>query len=103
MFDYLSIGSTPADEPCAQLGSEGYEEKARIECIAFLHQLNRLWPEGFFKLKWFPHDFGSYCEVIAMFDPNAPPDNALTKAAFEAEANTPLKWDQAALEELARP
>ncbi len=29
MRDFIDIGPTPAEEPCAQLGTPGYEKKAR--------------------------------------------------------------------------
>ena len=44
MIDYMEIGSSPTDEYCAQLGSDGYEVLSRIELNAYVHQLERMFP-----------------------------------------------------------
>lgn len=67
----------------------------RLECRIFRDQLQRLWPEGDFAVKSFPHDFGAYFEVVAYYD-----DEITSDAAFDAEANTPANWDEQALEAL---
>lgn len=97
MRDYLEIGPSPAGENCAQLGSPDYDRKSRIECKAYMHQLERLFPDGVFTVKTFNHDYGSYREVVAYFDDS---DSPMTNAAFAAEANSPEFWDEAATEEL---
>lgn len=92
MRDYLSIGSAPCDEECAQVGSPDYSTQARIECRAYMEQLRRLYPEpqgGYFKLKSFPHDFGSYYEVVAVYDDE---DEEATEWALGAEYGAE-KWD----------
>jgi len=99
MRDYLSIGSAPCDEECAQVGSPDYSTQARIECRAYMEQLRRLYPEpqgGYFKLKSFPHDFGSYYEVVAVYDTE---DEEPTNWAFDAEAGAE-NWDEEALQYL---
>jgi hypothetical protein len=40
------------------------------------------------KIKWFPHDFGSYCEVVACCDEK---DEFAIEAALWLEANMPVK------------
>jgi hypothetical protein len=97
MRDFLNIGSTPTDEPCAQIGSPDYYERARIECRAYANQLKRLFPFGSFVVKSFPHDFGTYFEVVAKYDT----DEQEREAAFAAEANSPEHWDADALLEIA--
>ena len=43
MKSIMSIGSTPYNEDCAQLGSEIYDYRimAKLECIAFIEQLSQ--------------------------------------------------------------
>jgi len=101
MRDYITIGSTPADELCAQVGSDDYETRSRKECRAFLAQLRRqLGGEvgsAYLGVKTFPHDFGSYREVVCYFDDE---DEEGRDYAFRLEAETPAKWDKEAKEEL---
>jgi hypothetical protein len=102
-MDYLNIGSVPYGEECVQTGSDDYERLQRIECIVFKHQLERMFPKGLFMIKTFPHDFGSYKEVVAYFDENSNSEvqKAAFDAAFETEANAPEYWDEQAKKELA--
>jgi len=103
MLDYMNIGSSPVEESCAQVGSDDYEHKSQVECMAFKHQLERLFPDGVFRIKSFPHDgmeVGSiiyYKEIVAWFDPDRKEN---VDAAYAAEANTPMRWDEQAIEEL---
>lgn len=95
-MDYLNIGSTPAAEPCAQLGEADYEVKARKECTRFLAQIQRHYPEpmrGALRVKAFPHDFGIYYEVVAWFDPD---DEEATEWALSIEGDDKgvlQEWD----------
>ena len=103
MLDYLNLGSTPSDEDCAQVGGPDYQNRANKELDAYKAQLERMFPglethkHMRFKKMWFPHDFGSYGEIVITFDV----DNELEAAtAIEIEWNTPTNWDQEAIEEL---
>ena len=103
MLDYLNFGSTPSDEDCAQVGGPDYQNRANKELDAYKAQLERMFPglethkHMKFKKMWFPHDFGSYGEIVITFDV----DNELEAAtAIEIEWNTPTNWDQEAIEEL---
>ncbi len=116
MKDYLVISSTPSDEPYAQVGSPTYHKQMRLETVAFKNQMKRVHPEpegdndnppaGFetcsflpyYTVKAFPHDFGSYHEVCAIYDGD---HEASTKWAYEAESHCPNNWDKEALKELA--
>lgn len=102
MRDYLTIGPTPAEESCAQVGSDGYSHKARRECNIFARQLVRHFgepPEGArIGVKSFSHDFGSYLEVVCYFD-DAYPDSV--DYAFKLESESPANWDQESIEALA--
>ena len=99
MQDFINIGSTPCNEECASVGSDHYSTYAKIECRAYIAQLQRLYPEpecGYFKIKSFPHDFGTYYEVVAVYDEE---DEESTKWAFDAESGAE-EWDDQAREYL---
>jgi hypothetical protein len=101
MRDYISIGSSPSSEECAQVGSDDYDSISRIECRAFVHQLERLFPNlptgAYLSTKSFPHDFGTYKEVVCYFDDD---DEESQKYAYNIESNTPEYWDEEAKQEL---
>jgi hypothetical protein len=68
------IGTTPAEEHCAQTGSKSYDwaKAQRLECRAYMQALKRVYgepPEG---AKLFiasmPHDYGTYREVQCSYD-----------------------------------
>lgn len=102
-YDYMEIGSCPIDEECAQVGSKEYDYTARAtkELKAYAEQLYREFPEALdkilFKVKWFPHDFGTYGEVVIYWNMNSEED---TDLAYEIEKNLPTKWDEIAINEL---
>lgn len=91
--DYIEITCSPFGEDCVQIGDNDYRRKATVELAAFKAQLERIWPDGDFQIKWFPHDFGSYGEVVAWMHGE---DAVQTSIAYEAEANTPEFWDEEA-------
>ena len=109
MREYIEIGATPYDEDCAQVGSDDYQSRARKECGVYVRQLWRILeekkgmngdnaPTSFnLVVKSYPHDFGTYHEVVARFsDINA--DAA--DLAYWVEENAPANWDETAKEEL---
>ena len=98
-MDYINIGPTPYEEACAQVGQEDYYSRARKECAAYCRQLRRLYPEpagGYFAVKSFGHDFGSYYEVIARYDDT---DREAVEWALTAECGA-ANWDDDARAEL---
>lgn len=101
MRDYLTIGATPPGEECAQVGSDGYYERAKKECRAFLNQLKRQFgdePKGAdLRVKGFSHDFGTYYEVVCYYDEES---EEAADYAFRLESETPEEWDAAARQEL---
>jgi hypothetical protein len=101
--DYITLGSSPGNENCTQLGSDNYDIQSRKECLAFKHQLERLFsepPEGcYFSVKSFSHDFGTYKEVVCYFDDSIEESCSF---AYNAENNTPGSWDKLAKEELRK-
>jgi hypothetical protein len=104
--DYLNIGAVPVEESCAQIGKPAFEVLSRLECQAFQEQLQRCFPNGEFFTRKFYHDFGVYIEVCATIDVPLEDDcdfeTIRTIAAFDAEGNTPDKWDNEAREWLEK-
>jgi hypothetical protein len=94
MRDYISIGGTaPSEEPCAQVGRYDYEAAAKREGSRFIELIRKCCgrePEGAkLALKSFPHDFGTYYEVVCYFDD----DNEKAKNyAFKVEREAPDEW-----------
>ena len=101
MKDYVSIGSTPSNEACAQVGSDGYCIKSRIECVVFANQLLRMFPDtpegAHVGTKSFPHDFGTYYEVVVKYEDT---DESAMHYAFMLESKAPEDWDDEAKKEL---
>ena len=101
MRDYLTLGPTPAEEPCAQLGEPTYNRRTRIETTVYIRQLIRQFgdPPGLdhFKVKGFSHEFGVYHEVVITYSDDS--DESI-EFAFHVEANLPARWDEQALAEL---
>jgi hypothetical protein len=100
-YETLTLGSAPANEPCAQTTDPAYYEKAQAECRRYIALLQahysakhagRPLPEGCtLKIKGNPHDFGTYYEVVARFDAANP---AAERAAFWLESNVPGEWPE---------
>lgn len=101
MIDYLTIGSSPSDEDCAQVGSPDYTQRSRKECLVFLHQLERQFGDppatARLTIKTFPHDFGEYKEVCVIFDNDI---EEAVEYALKLEGVTPQTWDEEAKREL---
>jgi hypothetical protein len=105
--DYLTLGSTPSDEPCAQVGSENYRVCCLMEGQAFKQQLLRSNPdleqkenEGIItlRLKGFPHDFGTYHELCVIYDED---NQDSIRTAHQIDEDLPENWDSQAIEYLA--
>lgn len=94
MRDYLDIGSSPCDEDCAQVGELNYREKATKEMRRYIDLIRKKLgpePEGAsLGIKWFPHDFGTYGEVVCYFDDD---NDKAREYAFKCESDAPSKWD----------
>lgn len=99
-MDYLTIGTVPANEDCQQVGANYDGSIARKECNAFINQLRREFgkePEGVrLAVKSFPHDFGSYLEVVCYYSD----DNKARDYAFKCESEASCEWDEQAKLEL---
>lgn len=99
--EYLELGSTPIDEPCCQIGIQD-STLNRIECRIYKDMLERWISQHkpdlrdratmfYLATKAFPHDFGTYREVCAMYDED---DVAGMELAYWLESNTPETWDE---------
>lgn len=101
MTDTLSLGPTPADEPCEQLGPHYDPTRAWLECKVYIAQLRRQFGKepGTARLKVTsnPHDFGTYYEVGVRFDDD---DEVGQAYAYRLEKESPAEWDEAARLEL---
>jgi hypothetical protein len=94
MRHFLTLGPTPADEDCAQVGAPDYVERAIPECKRFIALLRRVFgpePQGAeLKIKACDHDFGTYHEVVCYYDPTIPESVAY---AVRCEDETPTTWE----------
>jgi hypothetical protein len=98
MFDYLTIGSSPIEEDCVQVNPNvNYIPAMKEECSRFKKLLEEKFPipenlvgKVYFQIKSFPHDFGTYYEVVVMYDDK---NSDAEEFAVNVENNTPLKWN----------
>lgn len=101
MLCYFFLGSSPADEPCAQVGSVNYDSRARRECITYRDQLIREFgiPPGNSNLitKRQDHDFGGYFEVAICFNDE---NKEEIDYAYRVEGTGFPNWDEEARKEL---
>ena len=86
-MDYIYIGPSPADEPCAQVGvPEGAERLNKLECRAYIDALRIVYgpePEGaFLTIKRESYDFGDYFEVVCKYDDS---DDVATDYVYRLE------------------
>lgn len=98
----MELGPTPCEEDCAQVGSNGYRNRANKELAAYINQLNRLFSNAIengvkFRAKWFFHEFGSYGEVCAYWDTE---NEIANNYVYTVERNLPSNWDKESLKEL---
>ncbi len=95
MRDYLTLGGTPYDEECAQVGDANYYERMKVETKAYIAQLYRMFPgaaeaDCSFRCRGFSHDFGTYHEVVVTYNSD---DDASAEFAYNVENKIPGKWD----------
>lgn len=99
MLQSISLGSAPANEECAQVGSDRYEHRAWAECYKYIQLLRKLCgdvPEtiAFLRCRSEEHDFGKYYEVYVLYYD----DNEMgVSYAFHLDNNAPLSWDDTEL------
>lgn len=100
----LNIGCTPADEPCVQVGHKAYARVARAECRLFAadlsNQIAKKWNNDIrihLRTVGSPHDFGTYYEVFADYDPN---DAISVAQALFCEGEADENWSKPAKKEI---
>ena len=93
MKAYLIIGPSPHEEDCVQLGSPNYYADSMRECQAFIKLIRNCVgeePEGaILRVKSFPHDFGTYHEVVCWYETNSA---EATEYAYRVESEAPARW-----------
>jgi len=101
MRDHFDLGSSPPMERCAQVGSPGYWEEARLECRLYIELLRRTVgpePEGAeLSVRRNLHDFGTYLSVVCSFDPSI---EGAVAYALRCEGKGPDEWDDIARNKL---
>jgi hypothetical protein len=94
MQDFVTLGTAPVDEPCAQLGWGDYDDTVKEECRRFIRRLRQTFgdePSGArFVIKSFDHDFGTYYDVVCLFDTD---DEEAAHYAYRCEEELPLTWE----------
>lgn len=90
MRDWIELGPTPMGEECTQVGTDAYPEQSLAECRRYRELLERKFPKATFGIKTFPHDFGSYREVVVYFDDDV--EGSLS-TALNVERNLPENWE----------
>lgn len=99
--DYVTVGSSPHDEDCAQVGDPDYRSKCKAELHEFKRQLIEEFGEppagATLKIKAFPHDFGTYHELVVVFNDDI--DEAVDYA-FDLEDHGITSWDETAKKNL---
>lgn len=99
MKEKFSLGTTPHDEPCIQMGDSNYRRNSRLECLAFIEQFRRERgpePSGAnFKITSNSHDFGNYLDVEIEFEEN---NEEAVEYALSVETEIPAKWDSQSLD-----
>ena len=92
-MDSLSIGSSPTDEKCAQVGQSDYAKQAKLECLRFIALLRAVHGEEPYGARLYvksnPHDFGTYYEVECMYDEGS---GEAVAYALKCEGKTPRTW-----------
>lgn len=98
MRDYVTLGPTPCEEDCVQVGDPDYSLRAIPECKRFIRLIREHLgqePEGAkLVVKAFSHDFGTYHEVVCWYDEAFPKS---VDYAFKCESNAPTRWDEESL------
>jgi hypothetical protein len=97
--DRVYLGSGPAEENIAQVGSPNYEERAHAECRAFIEAIKKVVGEpplgARLKIVRQAHDFGSYIEVACEYQGE---NRAAAEYAAACDDKSPTRWEDAGME-----
>ena len=94
LTEYVELGSTPAGESCAQVGADGYYDLMKVESKRYIEMLQKRFPQHeevgiSFRNKSFPHDFGSYHEVCAVYFES---NELASNVAWQMQDDCPEYW-----------
>ncbi len=93
------LGPAPAEESCAQVGSDDYENLAKAECRQYVAAIRIVCgdpPDGArLRVVSQPHDFGLYWEVALEFDPT---NREACEYAGRCDESAPTTWAAAGLD-----
>ncbi len=96
--DVVYLGTAPANEECAQVGSPDYQDRALRECRAYAEAIRKVLgpePEGArLRVKRESHDYGSYWELIVEYDGG---NEAAARYAARCDAEAPTTWEDAGM------
>ncbi len=99
MRDYMTLGPVPCNEECEQLGPNYDPVHARAECKAYIEAIIKKLGEppmgASLGVKSFPHDFGTYMEVVVNYYDD---DEEATEYAYNAESEAPATWAEVGME-----
>jgi len=99
--DYISIGAAPAEEMPVQVGHPDYYRLAIAECNRYIRLIRRdLGPEpegARLAIKAFPHDYGTYHEVVCWYESDLPES---VKYAHRCEREVSSKWPTITMEDM---
>lgn len=94
MRDEMSLGPSPSEEECAQVGTPDYLQKAKEECQRYINLIRKHLgnePEGArLSITHNNHDFGIYLDVVCKYNDE---NEEAVNYAFKCEAEAPTHWD----------
>ena len=94
MLDEMAMTSTaPPMETCVSVGEDDYMPRARVEAERYVELIRQKLgsepPGAHLRVKSCPHDFGSYLDVVCVFDAE---DQAAAEYAYMCESDGPKSW-----------
>jgi hypothetical protein len=92
-MEHYSLGPSPVDEECVQVGSDNYLANAQKECKRYMELLEKkfdLLDGMYFQITYNAHDFGTYLDVEVFFNEN---DEEQLNYASYIEDNLPFTWE----------
>jgi hypothetical protein len=100
MRDRFELSATvPHEEPCSQVGTDGYYKNARLEAQALKSMLLRTLPpppDGTgIRIIECPHDFGIYLDLAVSYDDD---EEESVEWMLKAESGVPANWDEEAID-----
>lgn len=96
-MDFVELGPSPAEERCAQVGREGFDQANRDEVRRFIAGVKRYFGERYpggtlpvsVTVRSFPHDFGAYRECVVVYDEG---NQHEVDVAYTIDDKCPTTW-----------